>query len=336
MRLTGTMVIEVMKLLLPRDYIREATELINKATRKVAFISMVLTDDESTDELVEALAAAAKRGVEVQVAGDMFTYTELSGQFIPSHYYSRRVRSTTRMARTLANAGVEFRWLGRLNITTVSGRTHSKWCVIDDVVFSFGGVNLYEQALENVDYMFRVKNAELAHKLAVEQRRIVLADKARYAYRSHTFVMNSKSTVLFDAGFFGDSIIYKRACQLATDAMHITLVSQYCPTGKLNRLLRQTDTTLYFNHWQKAKGFNRFVIRMGMFLTKLTTSYTRDNYLHAKCIIFTFPDGSKAAITGSHNFVNGGALLGTREVALETRDKKVIAELEEFVQTQVA
>ena len=101
------MVIEIMKLLLPRDYIREATALINKATRKVAFISMVLTDDEATDELIEALAAAAKRGVEVQVAGDMFTYTELSGQFIPSHYYSKRVRSTTRMARTLSDAGVQ-------------------------------------------------------------------------------------------------------------------------------------------------------------------------------------------------------------------------------------
>lgn len=324
-----------MKLLLPREYIREATDLINKATNKVAFLSMVLTDDESTDELVDALAAAAQRGVEVQVAGDMFTYTELSGQFIPSHYYSKRVRSTTRMARTLSHAGVDFHWLGRLNISTVSGRTHSKWCVIDDTVFSFGGVNLYERALENVDYMFRVTNAELAHKLVIEQRRIVAADKARYSYRSHSFPLDTKSTVLFDAGLFGESIIYKRACQLAAEASYITLVSQYCPTGKLNRLLRQTNATLYFNPWQKATGFNRFVIRLGMFLTRLSTSYARDEYLHAKCIIFTMPDGTKAAITGSHNFVHGGAFLGTREIALETADSKIIKQLEMFIKTHV-
>ncbi len=330
------MVTETMKLLLPREYIREATDLINKATSKVAFISVVLTDDDSTNELVDALADAARRGVDVQVAGDMFTYTELSGQFIPSHYYSKRVRSTTRMARTLSAAGVDFHWLGRLNITTISGRTHSKWCVIDDVVFSFGGVNLYERGLDNIDYMFRVKNAELAHKLAIEQRRIVAADKARYTYRSHTFALNGKNTVLFDAGFFGESIIYKRACQLAAEASHITLVSQYCPTGKLNRLLRQTDSTLYFNHWQHASGLNRFVIRVGMFLTRLTTDYTKDTYLHAKCIVFTMPDGTKAAITGSHNFVNGGAFLGTREVALETRDPKTIAQLESFIEQYVA
>ncbi len=323
-------------LLLPYDYIREATELINKATHRVAFISMVLTNDVSTDELVDALAAAAKRGVEVQVAGDMFTYTELSGQFIPSHYYSKSVRSTTRMARTLAGAGVDFHWLGRLNITTVSGRTHSKWCVVDDTIFSFGGVNLYDQALENTDYMFRLTNHELANRLVKEQRRIVASDKARSSYRSHSFQLDSTSTVLFDAGFFGDSIIYKRACELAAESAHITLVSQYCPTGKLNRLLKQTGSTVYFNQWQQASGFNRFVIRLGMFLTGQSSSYTRTAYLHAKCIIFTLNDGSKVAITGSNNFVHGGVLLGTREIALETRDPRIISQLEAFIKKHVA
>ena len=53
-------------------------------------------------------------------------------------------------------------------------------------------------------------------------------------------------------------------------------------------------------------------------------------------LVFTFKDGSKAAITGSHNFVNGGALLGTREVALETRDAKIIEQLESFIHTHGA
>jgi hypothetical protein len=148
-----------MTLLLPKEYIKDATKLIKKATTRVAFICMILTDDESTDDLIDALAAAARRGVAVHVAGDMFTYTEMSGQFIPSHYYSKRVRSTTRMAKELHAAGVDFHWLGRLNISTVSGRTHSKWCVVDDTVFSFGGVNLYEEALGNIDYMFKVAEA---------------------------------------------------------------------------------------------------------------------------------------------------------------------------------
>jgi cardiolipin synthase len=42
-------------------------------------------------------------------------------------------------------------------------------------------------------------------------------------------------------------------------------------------------------------------------------------------------DGSKVAITGSHNFASGGVWLGTREIALETRDPHIIEQLEQFV-----
>lgn len=325
-----------MELLSPAHYIEQATAAVERAQTRVSFISMVLTTDISTSKFLDALADAAKRGVKVSVAGDMFTYTELSGQFIPSHYYSKKVRSTTKMARTLSKAGIDFHWLGRLNITTISGRTHSKWCVVDDTVFSFGGVNLYDKATHNADYMLRTENAVLADKLIQEHHRIVRADKKRYSYRSHSLILDTASTVLFDAGLFGDSIIYQRACELAEQAAHITYVSQYCPTGRLTKQLRKTDATLYFNTWQNADGFNRFIIRVGMFLTRQSTRYSRSTYIHAKCMIFEMSDGTKTAITGSHNFVHGGVLLGTREVALETHDPDIISQLETFIATHIA
>lgn len=322
-------------LLTPTAYIKDATKRINAATTRVSFLSMVLTEDNSTDDLLNALAAAAKRGVDVHVAADMFTYSELSGVFIPSHYYSKKVRTTTRMARKLTASGVHFHWLGRLNTTTFSGRTHSKWCVVDDTVYSFGGVNLYQEGITNVDYMFRLHDAPLAAQLVTEHRRIVRADKGRYAYKSHRLT-SVAGTILVDGGLLGDSVIYRRAIKLAQQSERAVLVSQYCPTGKLARALRQTKTTFYFNPWQKAHGFNRFVIRTAMFVSGQITNYQREGYLHAKFIIFTLPDGKKIAITGSHNFVHGGVLLGTREVALETDDPKIIAQLEQFVTERVA
>nr|MBP6038525.1 hypothetical protein [Candidatus Saccharimonas sp.] len=59
-------------------------------------------------------------------------------------------------------------------------------------------------------------------------------------------------------------------------------------------------------------------------------------YLHAKFMIGTMPDGSKRAITGSHNFMFGSGLMGTREIALETTDTKIIRQLERFIDTYVA
>lgn len=297
-------------------------------------MTMVLVHDEATKELLDALCDAARRGVSVSVAGDSFTYTDFQGSYIPTTYRSKRVREAMALQKRLREAGATFHWLGKLSMIAFTGRTHIKWCVIDDQVYSFGGVNIDEKSFENNDYMFTVKNEALADRLIAEHTRILKADRSGHAYRSHKFG-DDDNVVLIDGGFLGDSIIYRRACYLAERASHVTLVSQYCPTGKLSRILKQTRSDLYFNHWTNAGLLNRLVIRIGMASSKHITSYNRRPYLHAKFIIFTMPDGTKAAITGSHNFVHAGVFLGTREVALETTNKKIIAQLERFFSEHV-
>lgn len=322
------------KLILPQEYVENATKQIKKAKKRVALLTMVLVHDSSTDELIDALCAAAERGVEVMVAADSFTYTDFQGSYIPTTYRSKRVRDAMDMQKRFRAAGAKFQWLGRLSMVAFVGRTHIKWCVVDDTVYAFGGVNLDLPSIKNTDYMFRVKNEELASRIIAEQQRIISVDSSGHAYRSHRFG-DDDNMVLIDGGFLGDSIIYRRACYWAERATHATLVSQYCPTGKLSRLLKKIDSDLYFNHWTNAGLLNRFVIRVGMATSKHNTSYHRRPYLHAKFIVFTLPDGSKVAISGSHNFVSAGVFLGTREVALETTNKKVIAQLERFFKEHV-
>lgn len=324
----------VPKLILPKTYVQDATEQVRNATKRVALLSMVFVKDDATDELIDALCEAAERGVEVTVAADSFTYTEFQGSYVPTTYRSKRVRSATELQKRFRASGAKFYWLGRLSMVAFTGRTHSKWCIVDDIVYSFGGVNLDLESVLNTDYMFKVKNEALATRMVAEQERIIAADRSGHAYRSHQFG-DDDNMVLVDGGFLGDSIIYRRACYWAKRATHVTLVSQYCPTGKLSRLLKGTKSELYFNHWTNAGFLNRLVIRIGMLTSKHNTSYHHRHYLHAKFIIFTLPDGNKVAITGSHNFVRGGVLLGTREIALETTNKKIIAQLERFFKAHV-
>jgi cardiolipin synthase len=73
-----------------------------------------------------------------------------------------------------------------------------------------------------------------------------------------------------------------------------------------------------------------------MFFSGQQTLYTRPHYLHAKFMLFDMPGGKRVALSGSHNFVNGGAFLGTREIALQTEDPDIIRQLEEFWQNYVA
>ena len=147
--------------------------------------------------------------------------------------------------------------------------------------------------------------------------------------------LSSRTHIIFDGGMPFHSEIYDRAVELAHQADDILFVSQYCPTGKLARALRNKNARLYFNHWETASALNTIVIRAGMRSSQFETMYEREPYLHAKFIIYTMPDGTKWALTGSHNFQTGGVVLGTRELCLETTSPGIIAELETFFEEYV-
>ncbi len=318
-----------MKLLSPTDYITQAASAARRAKNRIYILSMVIADHKNTHELIDALENAAQRGVHVVVAADVFTYGEVSSGFLPLRYYSSGAAETNTMVKSLKKAGVHFSWLGRHRMTFFNGRTHSKWCIVDDDVFSFGGVNLYSNGITNRDYMFSISDARLANRLVREQHRILRAEKKTINYPSVAYE-HPKMDVLFDGGFIGQSIIYRRACELAKEATHIIFVSQYCPTGKLARIMKNKPTEFYYNQAHRAEGLNRAAIWLSQFLTGLATAYTQPAYLHAKFILYTLPDGSKRAISGSHNFAYTGVLLGTREVAIETADSDIIKQLEDF------
>lgn len=321
-----------MQLISPSKYVQEAAKAARSAKRHIYLLSMVFADHDATRELIAALQDAAKRGVKVSVAADVFTYGEVSNGFLPLRYYSSGASATNSMVKSLKKSGVKFSWLGRMRTTFYNGRTHSKWCIIDDTVFSFGGVNLYNEGIENQDYMFMTHNPRLANRLIDEQLRILRAEKKSINYPSVAYE-SPQMDVLFDGGIIGQSIIYRRACELSQQADHIVFISQYCPTGKLARILKKKPTEFYYNRTNQATGLNRIVIALSQFISGLTTAYTQDPYLHAKCIIFTMPDGTKKAISGSHNFAYTGVLLGTREVAIETEDSSIINQLESFYET---
>jgi cardiolipin synthase len=323
-------------LLLPLEYKRDAIRAISAAKRRVLLLAMVLTDDIATDGLIDALAEAAKRGINVEVAADIFTYGKYGGHLRPYKFFAKQSRVTTAMVKELEKSGVKFSWLGRFALLPYTGRNHMKCLVVDDTIYSFGGVNIDEESFSNNDYMLRCVDRQLSNQVHDTIKRIIGADDDNFSYRSQSFTYGKYGNVLIDGGLQGDSIIFRRACELAKNATHITYVSQYGPTGKLARLLKKTSTDFYFNPPQTAtEGYNRFLIRFGLLFHRQTTLYKRKKYLHAKFIIFSMPDGEKVAITGSYNFIWGSVLFGTREIALETKNKKIIKQLEAFLQKSI-
>lgn len=323
-------------LLLPLEYVTSITRDINKAKHRIVIFSHIIAYDDSTAELVAALCEAAQRGVAVEVAGDVFTYGILGGWKVVPLKPNERIRALRTMVKKFKKSGVQYRWIGQFGPFLFAGRSHVKWGVVDDKVYTFGGVNLYTKGLhEVVDYMLYETDQNLGDKLVEEQQRIATADRRGKFHRSREFDVQS-GTVLIDGGRAGDSIIYRRACELSQKATNIIYVSQYCPTGKLGKIMHERGAQLYFSHWTQATGANnRLLIRVSMFLTGYKTIYARSKFIHAKFILFVMPDGSKVVLSGSHNFVWGGVLLGTREIALESSDPQVVKQLENFLTNHI-
>ncbi len=322
------------QLLPAQDYIADATRAVRAARRRVVMIALTISDGEQTGALLDAVIDAAKRGVDVRVAADVFTYVDAAGTFLPRRYLTKRARASMRMVRELEDAGAAFDWLGRDRGLIWRGRTHTKFCVVDNAVYSFGGVNVDDAGVTNLDYMIKVVDKALAGEIADTYDRIVKANRTKVGHRSRR-LKHGKDRVLVDGGFVGDSIIYRHACRFAAKAERVVLVSQYCPTGRLGRLIKAGPHEFYFNPPENAAQVNRILIRFSMLWSRIGTLYRKRQYLHAKVILFYMKSGKTVAITGSHNFVKGGVALGTREIALQTKNPHLIAQIERFIDERV-
>lgn len=323
-----------MEIYTPKEYAQALIEDVENAKHRIILFSHIIGYDASTKKLIAALCKAAERGVHVEVAGDIFTYGILGGWRSVLLKPDKRIHALRAMSKRFKDSGIKFDWIGQLGPILFAGRMHLKWCVVDDMVYSFGGINLYEDGLSHADYMLGIRDAELGDHIIKEHEKIVRDSRMGKVHRSYQFE-SLHGTVLVDGGKIGDSIIYKRACELAREAKDITFVSQYCPTGKLGKIMQVKGAKLYFSPWMLAHGVNRFLIRVSMASTGYQTLYKRKKYIHAKCIIYKMPDGHKVALTGTHNYVRAGVALGTREIVLETADTHIIDQLEGFLEEYI-
>lgn len=319
-------------------FMRDITKKIHASKKRIAIVVTTFHDDcEAMNTLIDALNHAADRGVKISICADAYTYVEPK-EFLFRSPKKQPVRAyrAMRTERKLKSHGIKFHWLGRHSNITFAGRTHAKWMIVDEYVYSYGGINLDFASFENTDFLLRIRSQKVANLMYREHLRLLKADNGGHASRSHGVEISHSDTILVDGGLIGDSIIYRQAVRLAREASEIVVVSQYCPTGKFARILRRKHAKVYFNHWRQAQSINKGMIGLGMLMSRSSTEYTRDNYLHAKFVLFTMHDGRKVALTGSHNFMYSSVLVGTREVALQTENSAIIKSLELFLKNRVA
>jgi cardiolipin synthase A/B len=311
------------------DYATELARLLPKAHKRIVLAAMVIMSGPKTEEILRPLIAAAKRGVKVHVLHDHFiaNFVTRPGNLDFSEF-KKAVAETDAILSELQAAGGRVSVAGKLGLNPYGGRYHAKLAVVDDDVFSFGGVNLRDDCYDNIDYMLHATDNTLAGSL----EQLIDHNAKGEPHRDMSLTLASGDTVLFDAGQKGQSIIYRRACELAKEARTITYVSQMAPTGTLAKVLAATKTT-YFANRPRQTGAKPDAL--GQWFDQRTNGlhnhYEGKPYIHAKFILYELRSGQRIALTGSHNFSWRGVAFGTKEIALETANESVWKSLQEVV-----
>lgn len=322
------------QLLETSGYYDQLYKKIIAAKKSIYITSLDFIYDSTTKKLLDAIEVACKNGVKVYLSADTLTFHELRhrsfGPIDTTHESSKEIRD---FVTRIEAAGGAFYWLGDTDKwNPYIRRNHQKWSIVDDHIFSFGGINMYDSGLHNNDFMFYTHNSSFAELLRNEHEKIV---QSPHTYEGLSTSINSSTECMIDSIHPKTSLIYNMACELAEKATHTTYVSQFYPTGPLLKHLKSSPTEFFINRPSQLHGLAKYMVLFDRLRTGIKNNYERSTYLHAKCIIFTMPDGTKHAITGSHNFSYAGVRFGTVEIALHTTEKSIITQIEAFIDRSV-
>ncbi len=321
-----------MQVITAKQYYDQLIIKIPQASQRIIIAVMVMSAGRHTDKLFDLLRDALGRGVKVHIVLDKWSKLSLAREKgMSSKAFTQIIKCTVLQLEDLQMLGATISWVGTIGPNPFKGRCHIKIAVIDDFIYSFGGVNFNDAAFEHIDFMFTTQDSGQAGVLQTLVQNI--AENA--LLKDCEIMLGTKASLLFDAGQPGVSIIYERACALAAQAKKIYYISQMCPSGRLGMLIRQTDHICYFNRPLQGSIFLTASLVIDMFRSGLRTNYHRNEYLHAKCILFVMKDGSKQLLSGSHNFSWRGVAYGTQEIALHSLDVQLWDSVYTFMKREV-
>jgi phosphatidylserine/phosphatidylglycerophosphate/cardiolipin synthase-like enzyme len=307
------------------QYHHELLAWLPRAKQRIVMAALNIAAGPRMNQVFEQLEAATARGVDVHILVDTYTKTRFGWS---ENDWQHQIGQVVADLKRLEQCGVRVSWVGPTReINPFAHRCHLKMTIIDDRIYSFGGINLTDGAFEVVDYMTVTTNQAAAGRLV---QAVEAVSRDAFGPDDVSWALNETSTVMIDAGQPGRSLIYDRACELAGQAKRVIYVSQYVPGPRLARPLRRTDTQFFYNRPGQT-GFPFSTAQtVGQAVYGLRNQYQHDRYIHAKFILFEMADDSKTSLAGSHNFSAYGVMFGTKEIALESKDESLWQQLYQF------
>lgn len=323
-----------------KDFLKEA----DSAKKRIWIETMFFEPGPIIEQLEQVIVRAVKRNVDVRFTVDwvMQSYYGNHLRLFPSlqpnwkrwkHIQTERVRFLKRLSKIgvvisiVHKPGIVYRLL------PMSGRNHNKIYIIDDKAW-MGGIN-FAAELNSRDLMIKFFFPEVVKIL---ETCFLSADRVNDDFR---LVCRRGYTFYSDAGKANTSIILQETVRCILMAKRrITFVSQFVPDMQILRALIKRAgegiTVTIITGKRSESIFTKFPNNIFYLLVKNNIKNKENigvlhynGQIHAKLLLI---DDSTSLI-GSHNFIWSTVLLGTAEIAMEIKDKKIIHDSKVFIRS---
>lgn len=313
------------------EYYESLLKYIPQAKKRVVIHAMVVLWQPHTEKILPLLRDALDRGVEVRIVGDMYSKLQANMPKFVRNDQGPRWGHTIAINSDLQSRGAHITYVGKIGFNPFKQRCHSKICIIDDLSYTFGGVNFYAGGFTFHDYMLEGKSPALADKLYD-----LVCDIEKFPRMADvTEGLDEQNTLLFDGGTPGSSVIYDAACEAVANAKKVYYVSQMSPSGELAKLITKTDNECYFTRPLQAEPPTNLSILVDAARFGIKNRYKGKRYIHAKFILCEGKDGTKQIISGSNNFSWRGIAYGTKEIAVRSTDPTLWQAFYDYMQREI-
>lgn len=330
----------------PNDFIKDFQKEAKKAKKRIWIQTMYFEFGNKTKIFEETLIKAAKKGIDVKVVIDWSTKRHVKEKIhlmpiLPIRSKNREElkilsQKSEKMLEKLEKAGAK---VVLANQPGVNGhivpflkRSHAKIFIVDDLFWT-GGINLTDAAFDNIDFMIKLKHPKLIDSVSRQFPQL-----SKKETKNYLFDIDDNYRLLIDNGRYNKSIIYNHAVKMIERAKEeIIFISQYVPDGillkKLVQKANERINVIIITSHREHKVFTKFPYTP--LYKRLRSKIKYNPYIklvhcqrkvHAKLLEVD----KKEVIFGSHNFVKTTVWVGTQEISIYSKDKKLINELYKF------
>ncbi len=336
------------------QYYDDLTTRIGQLTAGPVVVATMVLQPEIAEarRLLDALVAAARRGLEVTLLVDAINFMVGRRHDPGPLFYDHNAFAAGRLGRfqPLYDALQELQAAGgRVAVLNMprrrfsnfyAGRSHIKCAVVGSDAY-VGGCNLNEPDL--LDVMVRVADAALADALYDLAQRELTSGRVRTALADTDTKrnINTETELLVDAGVPKQSGIMERALQAIDAAQHeIWLTTQYFVGGRLGQRLRAAAERgvrvhIVYNSLEKHMWLEKLLVGSMLLRQRSVPPGQRFTervlpatvpYLHAKVLL-----ADDTVLVGSHNYFPLLVRAGTAEICLALQGSRAAEQAKTFL-----